>query len=365
MPIHRQPIRILKPSLDDFGKQTVLRGIIDNDSLSGLLTDYYQRELLPDSNRRDIIEALEKEVQLPDIELGMRGQTFTMPTPILVTLEDPTYIIDGLQRVGSLLRHIEETPTAKNRLGAIVHIGTTPEWERERFHILNTSRIKVSVNKLLHNIQGDCAALATLHGLARAEPDFPLHNRVCWSQRVSRDHLMTAYTYIRVTLRLHAHLAPTRSAGGIPNLVTGGTRLVERIGLAMLRENARRFWHAIDDVWGVKNLTSRDVPYLRGSFLSVLADLFCNHVDFWTDPGEAKFSLPYPLKTKLKIFPVYDPEVIRLSGASGKAQEALYFILLTHLNSGKRTKRLTPRNGSADCSNFQLASDEDEDEVAA
>src|SRR3954469_4750644 len=100
MPIHRQPIRILKPSLDDFGKQTVLRGIIDNDSLSGLLTDYYQRELLPDSNRRDIIEALEKEVQLPDIELGMRGQTFTMPTPILVTLEDPTYIIDGLQRVG-------------------------------------------------------------------------------------------------------------------------------------------------------------------------------------------------------------------------------------------------------------------------
>jgi hypothetical protein len=364
MPIIKQPVRILKPSLDDVGRQTVLRGIIDNDSLKDLRTDYYQRELMPESNRRDIITALENNTQLPDIELGMRGQTFTMPSSSLVTLEDPTYIIDGLQRVGSLLSHLAEFPTAKNRLGAIIHIGTTADWERERFHILNSSRIKVSVNKLLHNLQNDCAALATLHGLSKAEPDFVLHNRVCWRQRVARDHLITAANFIKVSLRLHAHLAPTRSAMNVDGLITASTRVADRIGLAMMRENTRRFWSTIDELWGVKNLTSRDVPYLRGTFLSVLSDIFCNHTDFWAQPNEAKFVVPYQLKNKLKIFPIYDPEVIRLSGASGKAMEALYFIILTHINSGKRTQRLTPRNAAPNASNFTIGDDEEE-EVAA
>ena len=179
---------------------------------------------------------------------------------------------------------------------------------------------------------------------------------------MARDHLITAASYIKVSLRLHAHLAPTRSNLTADGLITASTRLAERIGLAMLRENTRRFWNTIDELWGVKNLTSRDVPYLRGSFLTVLADIFCNHTDFWTQPNEAKFFLPYPLKNKLKIFPVYDPEVIRLSGASGKAMEALYFILLTHINSGKRTKHLTPRNAVPHVTSFELRDDGEDDD---
>jgi hypothetical protein len=54
------PIRILHPSIDDYQSTVIIRGVIHNDSLNNLKTDFYQRELLPSTSRKNIRDAIEK-----------------------------------------------------------------------------------------------------------------------------------------------------------------------------------------------------------------------------------------------------------------------------------------------------------------
>ena len=358
-------MKILRPSLDDFRETTVLRGIIDRQSLPELRSDFYQREKLPESSRREIQYALATGAPLPDIEIGMRGDHWQVDeTDQGIILLDPCYIIDGRQRVETLREFIAEYPEALAALGATVHFNTTIDWERARFHTLNTSRIKVAPSVLLRNIKDDCQGLASLYGLSRTQADFALHQRVCWSQNMARDELLTGMTYVRTSLRIHAHLAPTRhvmSAAGMPPIID---RVVERVGLPMWRANTVEFWRLLDELWGIRTLRAKgSAPYLLGSFLSVLCDILADHVDFWRQPDELKLAIPEELKRKLKKFPISDPEVVRLAGSGGKAREALYFILVTHINSGKRTRRLVPRNVRATIPPM-FGDDDDEEEAA-
>jgi hypothetical protein len=49
------------------------------------------------------------------------------------------------------------------------------------------------------------------------------------------------------------------------------------------------------------------------------------------------------LRRKIKQFPLNDPQVSQLAGAGGQANIILYQMLLKHINSGKRIKRLRSR----------------------
>lgn len=361
------PVKILRPSLDDFRDTTVLRGVVDRNSLAELRCDFYQREKLPESSRRDIQYALASGAPLPDIEIGMRGDKFSIDEADQgVVLHDPCFIIDGRQRAETLKEFLFDYPEAKAALGATVHFNTDSNWERARFHTLNTSRIKVAPSVLLRNIKDDCLGLAGLYGLTRGQTDFCLYRRVCWSQNMARDELVTGLTYVRTVLRCHAHLAPTRTSLTAASIAPVIDRVVDRVGLPLWRQNAMTFWVAIDELWGLRHVSQRGAtPHLLHNFLTVFADVLSDHVDFWRQPDELRLHVPDELKRKLKKFPVGDPEVMRLAGASGKAREALYFILVSHINSGKRSKRLMPRNVRATIPPIYDGDAEPDDEEAA
>ena len=338
-------VRILQPSIDDVGPYTVLRGLVDRESLQNLRSDFYQREKMSTYSRRDIIFALENNVQLPDIELGLRGEKFDLEPNGSLILSDPVYIIDGRQRVESLLDFLASTPDSNAHIGAIIHVNTSVDWERDRFHKLNTSRVKVSPSVLLKNLKEEVSLIATLYGLSTNDPTFALHNRISWQQNSARGELVTASSYLKTALRLHSHLTASRAINGVENIVNTARRVQERIGISTVRQNTFYFWSLIDDLWGISNHKLRyGIPYLNTTFLQTLTDVLSDHVDFWVHPTDTRLAVPYDLKAKLKKFPVYDPEVVRLSGSAGQAGQTLYFLFLQHINSGKRTKRLIERN---------------------
>lgn len=350
-------IIVTNAALDELPNgEIVLRGVIAPSSLHLLQTDEYQREALPLTALSSILGAFENGETLPDIELGMRGQCFKEGEPGVFTLLDSVYIIDGLQRRNGAVHFMNRTANGQVHLGATIHFGTNKEWERERFRILNTLRVKVSPNVILRNKRDQSHAVLMLYGLTHNEKGFVMQGRVSWSQRMMKGELISALTLAKIVGVLHGHKARAKRST-IDELVPALDRAVELIGVQNMRGNIRAFFDLIDECWGVRAIQYREgATYMRGAFLSELARLLSNHTDFWRKPDEKVLFVDAPLKRKLALFPVNDPEVMRLSGGAGKARELLYMLLLDHVNSGKRTKRLTSRIG-------EVVSREDENDT--
>jgi|SRR3989344_5399225 len=179
-------VRITSAGLDEVGSDIILRGVIDNTTMGNLLVDDYQREILPGASLDNLVKAFRDGSPVPDIVLGVRGLRYKEEGDAFV-LMDPVYIIDGLQRVTGLRTVLTENPDAKVRLGAAIHFGTTREWERERFGILNADRIKVSPNVLARNMRDSSPAIGALYSLCESDRSFVLYGRICWTQRMRRN----------------------------------------------------------------------------------------------------------------------------------------------------------------------------------
>lgn len=353
-------VKILRPSLDDNERQTVLRGVVSSDTLVNLRVDNYQRERLASSSRREIVRALDMGRNLPTIELGMRGDRFRIDDDGSVMLIDPVFIIDGRQRRDTIIEYLDRFPDERVRLGAVVHFNTDAKWERDRFHALNLFQHKVAPSVMLRNIKEDNPMLATMFGLTKSAKDFAMYGRVCWSQNMGRGELISGLAYCQTALLMHAHLAAVRSIS-MKEITNSADKLTRAVGLPIARNNIIEFWNLVDASWGVRAIQYKSsAPYMRTQFLRVLARVLSDHSDFWQPPDERRLVIPYELKRKIARFAVNDPEVVRLSGASGRAADTLYFMMVTHINSGKRTKRLSPRNGIA-----PIAGDDDDELDAA
>lgn len=354
-------IRILKPSLDDCFDPPVIRGVIDPECFGSLKIDpSYQRERLSVSSRKEISKAIDLGLKLPDIEIGMRGDHFEMPSNDELFLLGACYIIDGYQRTETLKEHRERYPTGLFRLGAMIHVNTTREFERDRFQALNLFRQRVSPSVLLRNTKEENDAIATLYGLTMSQQSFPLYHKVCWQQNMTQGHVITAMVFAQVALTLHTHIGHVARAG-VKEIPQAALRLKGFIGLPLLRANLTMFWELMDSCFGVRDVARRDpATHLRTNFLTVLARVISDHKDFWAGADEKRLAIPDHLKRKLSRFPMTDPEIVRLAGGSGKATETLYYQMVTYINSGKRTKRLTNRHGT-----IMPAIYEDDDEEAA
>ncbi len=339
------PIKILAGALDEVeGSSTgiILRGVVAADSLHHLLKDDYQREAQPLTSQWRILDALQKGEPLPDIELGMRGGNFTTREDSFF-LKDLVYIVDGLQRVTTAIHFLGTNPGAAVRLGATVHFNTSKDWERRRFHVLNTHRLRVSPNVLLRNMREESPAILALYGLSKNDKSFVLHERISWTQRMTKGELLTALTFAKVIGLLHSHKVAGKS-NSIEEIVPALNKAVEVFGIQALRENVRMFFNLIDECWGIKSVQYREgAIYMRGMFLYVLALVLADHHDFWQGDEEKRMFISADLKRKIAQFPIHDPEIVRLSGSSGMARVMLYTMLRDHINSGKRTKRLSPR----------------------
>jgi len=336
------PVRLLNAALDD-GEgvgSVVFRGTLSNETLRFLLTDDYQREAQPMSSQKKILSALKSGDRLPDVELGMRGENFHQREGA-VLLKDDVYIIDGLQRITTVINFVGENPGANVQLGAVVHLNTTREWERERFHKLNNWRLRISPNVLLRNKREGNDALLMLYGLSHNDKSFPLYQRVSWEQKMRRGDYITSLMFAKIAGRLHGHLAPGR-ASVIDELAGSLARAAKIIGVQTMRDNLKNFFNLIDAAWGIRGIQYRESAiYMRTTFLNALSAVLSNHHDFWKN--DKHLFVEANLIRKIASFPINDPQVIHLAGSAGKAQFVLGEMMVDHINSGKRTKRLSPR----------------------
>lgn len=351
----RNSVKMVHAALDEDKKgEIILRGVISADSLDYLKAGAYQREILPVSKINDLVEAFQKG-SVPDVDLGMRGGSFIEKDGAFY-LQDEVYIIDGLQRRTAAQKVIQTGNVP--RLGATVHFNTSEEWERDRFRILNTTATKLSPNVLLKNMTVEYNSLEMLHTLCK-DRNFVLANKVSWRQRMVREDLITALILCKTVSFLHSRFGPTRSTR-ISELVPNLEKLYNKLGRGTLRENTRSFWEMMDECFKVRYITFKEgAAPLRGNFLMTMAEVLSDHVNFWRD---TKLQIDAPMRKKIALFPINDPEISRLCGAGGQAAEILYQLIVKHINSGKRTKKLTPSKRDLKRNSTDAQSNESESE---
>lgn len=336
--IVRESIKFINAALDEGEDDSIiLRGVIDPVSLPLLKVDDYQREILPATRIRALMEGL-AHGGVPDIELGMRGGSFTERDGSFY-LHDDVYIVDGLQRRTAALKLLERGVLP--RLGATVHFNSDKDWEHKRFRMLNVSGVKLSANVLLRNERQTNQAVEMLYRLCN-DSTFVLCNRVSWSQRMRRDHLVGGMLLLHTASRLHQRLHPSMVSPRYHTSAENLERLMAKVGRNVIRENVKRFWALMDECFDVRGVVyASSAPYLRRGFVESLCRVFNDHTAFWAD---VNLDVPADIKKKLASFPLRDPQVQMLCGTSGASRQILYQMIVNHINSGKRSRRLVPFN---------------------
>ena len=332
-------VKLFDAALDDdksSGGEIILRGVIDPNSLTHLQVADYQREVLSATKISALVEAF-KSGSIPDIDLGMRGEKFTSRDDCFY-LQDPVFIVDGLQRVTAALQLLRMATGKLPHLGATVHFNTTEQWERDRFKTLNLLRTALSPNVHLRNLRNDYGVIDMIYKLSQGGREFALFNKICWAQAMKRSDLVTATQLAKVVGSLHSRLG----GGGLSTtndmLAPALQKIMEKIGRNVMRDNIIAFYDLLDDCWRVRLATTRDgTPHLRGTFMKVLSLIFTHHKNFWR---EDRLFIEKSLREKLHMLDVYDPNIINLASSNGKAGDVLYQVIVNHINSGKRTRRL-------------------------
>ncbi|MGZ4883619.1 MAG: hypothetical protein ACXV2A_06970 [Halobacteriota archaeon] len=337
-------IRLINAALDDDGNgDLILRGTLDLETLSSIQVDKnYQRKPFPLTGKQlPLLKKMKAGERVPDIILSARGQNFCEKEPGMFVVKDPTFVVDGLQRATAAKHVLERISPAPMRMGAVVYFGKTRDWEREKFKELNTTSRAISPNVLLRNEREDNHAVLTLYGLSTRDSDFALYKRVTWEQAALRGELITGMQLAKAVGYLHAHLGPGKSTN-YGALAIGLSKIADTIGLNTLRENTRTFFDVMDECWGIRSIEYKDFAvHLKGGFLWALAKVFSEHRDFWKE--DKHLVVEAHLRKKLALFPMHDPSVVQQASIGGKAKDMLYATLVSHINSGKRNRRLQPR----------------------
>ncbi len=355
-------IRILSGAMDAHEGHSVLRGALDPETLKHLLVDDYQRGVRPVASLTKIMNGFKQGSAVPDVELGMRGVKKSSREGVF-TLHDPVYIIDGLQRIEAAKIFLANGSIP--HLGATVHFGTTKEWERAQFKILNAFRVRVSSNVLFRNDKDDSTAVKMLFNLTHDDNEFVLCKRVSWDQRSARGELISAMMLGKVACMLHAHLTGmVSSSNSAEDLTIRVQRLHDQIGARILRDNIKAFFGILDECWGLKRVVyTEKATFIKATFLLTLARLLSNHEVFWKD--EKRIFMEADLKRKLAQFPLQDPTVIQLASAGSKVDMYLYKLIVEHLNRGKRSKHLQERHAIAVVDEADEAAEADDGAVEA
>lgn len=353
-------VKVFNGALDDFNGNIALRGVIDPGSFLDLKIGDYQREEARLSTINKYMKALENHERLPDIEIGIRGSGFREREGAFYINHD-CYIIDGQQRLASARRYLAGGLDREVRIGALLHFGTTEKWEMARFEKLNADRLKVSVNVLIRNTT-DSPVVKTLLSMTKNDKEFVLREKVSWNQNMARGELMPVFMLMKVIGVLHAHFGPGMSTNRT-ELVKSMDKTFGVVGVNIWRANIRSFYDVIDQAFGIKTIAYRDMsPHIRGTFMFTLAKVFADHQTFWDG---ARLEVARHDIEKLRSFPINDPGILALIGGGGsKVHPLLYMRLIQHMNSGRRTRRITQWNGQP-ASDFPVGGETDDFEEDA
>jgi hypothetical protein len=353
----RGEVKLYNAAVDTHGDDTlIIRGVVDPMTFGFLWEDDYQREVLRSdstSTKGSLIRVIDEGKQFPDVELGMRGKSARFHGNT-VTLKDPVFIVDGLQRIQAFRTYMDsfaDKPLRVN-IGATLHLQTDYDWERKRFNDLNGSgRVKVAPSVILRNERHENAGIATLYGLSTNDSGFALYDRVAWGQRQKKGELISGLALLRVAVTLHKRfrsLSVDKKLGGhggsardigfrVENAVAG-------VGLQHFRSNVKEFFEVIDQVWGVRSVyTAKENPHLKANWLSVVALMFARHANFWAAKEKNKLFIDVNMKRKLRTFRITEPHMSGMIRAGGSTMIPLiYASLIAHMNSGKRVHKLKP-----------------------
>lgn len=334
-------IKVVNGALDiieiDGVERFALRGVIDPPSLSGINVPEYQREILADG-KIDVLKKALETGRVPDIDLGMRGSAMTDLGDGVFLLRDDIFVIDGLQRTTAAMRLFEQD--VMPHLGAIIHFDTTEVWERKRFEALNLGQTGLNSNVILRNLAHDEPAAKVVYDITQGR-QFIIRDKISWQQNMRRTDLITAITFYKVIGRLHSHLGPGKSD---PRSLakTGFPKIFKTVKPAVFEYNVNYFFKVIDELYGLQNIAYRaHAVHLKTSFLIALAGVVSDYVDFWDGN---RLVVSKELRLKLAKFPLTDPHVKDLSSSAGKAITLLESLIVEHINSNKRTRRLTKRD---------------------
>ncbi len=358
----RESIKLTNAALDELTNgEIVLRGVLDPRSIQQIQADDYQREVLPLGSLSSLIEAFGSgTVHVPDITLGMRGGDYTDRERAFY-LQDPVFVIDGLQRISAALYVLRSGKNTSPHLGATVFFNTTKEIERDLFRTLNVNRNRLSPNILIRNMRESNTAVEMLYNLCK-DKSFVLYDRVCWQQRMKRNELLTALMLLKMCGILHSTWGPGLS-NKIHEAAASQQKTMAQVGRTIMRDNLKTFFEVIDGAWGIRSVAFKEAAsYLHGSFMMAVAYVMAHHRNFWDD--NKRLTVHPDLRRKLASFPVNDPQVASLSAASGTARNLLYQLIVNHLNSGKRTRRLRPFK-EADTLSMAVPEDDGQDEREA
>lgn len=339
-------VRLQRSSLEERGSDIVAHGWLDIEALQRLRVGDYQREIIEvrQGRRSSLLNAIDNKERLPDIMLGMRGESYT-PRGQNMLLEDDVFIIDGLQRVSALRQFAAEYPERIGELliGAEVRFNTTRDSEKNLFTILNTRRKAMSPNVILRNERNHSAGVATLFGLSTSDKNHAMYGRVCWTQQMNRGELVSAASYAKVAITLHRHAAPGgRTISKLTNHPKQLDAMAAGAGMQNFRANLSTFYQVMDEVWGIRGIKYNDaLTHTRFNFMAQLAGMFSDHEDFWDGN---KLVIDAGQKAKLKTFPIDDPTIVRLAGSGTSVGHLLMRHLIDHMNKNKQVNRhLTTR----------------------
>jgi hypothetical protein len=127
----------------------------------------------------------------------------------------------------------------------------------------------------------------------------------------------------------------------VDELTRGTQKVYDLVGKQVMRDNTKMYFEVLDSAFGVRRVAFKQgASYMKSGFLLSLARVFSNHEDFWR--GEKLF-VEAPLLRKIAQFPYSDPQIVQLASSGGKGPDILYVLMVDHINSGKRTRRLRPR----------------------
>jgi hypothetical protein len=346
MAIQKTPrVKLDNSGLQDTDGEIVAVGFLDVEAMRALKFDDYQREFLGSTSKggsrlTHIMRALHQGVRLPGIVIGTRGANYSTERNSIMVLENDTYVIDGRQRVESILQFADAHPDKAKSLSVSVEVrfNTDKDIEQKLFHALNAWRTTVSGNVLLRNMRKDYYGVQVLYDWTHSRRSLLL-NRVQWDQRMKRGELLTGIALAQVATTLHNF--GRYASGGAEVLARHLENQLNRFAGQELRDNVIYFFDLIDEAFGLSKIEYRErATILRVNFLTGVALLFAGNENFWRGRN---LHVTGEMRRKLARFPVGDPEVMRLAAAGQNALPILLDLLTTHMNKAAKKNRLRPR----------------------
>lgn len=319
-------VRVTCGALDNWDGDIALRGVIDPAHLIELWFDEYQREKLRSNKIDSLKNAYRSGTRLPDIELSLRNDKVMREGDGTFWLNTNPYVVDGQQRVLAAIDLMTEEPNIVPRIGALIHVGKSLEWERDRFEVVNLGQTRVSSNITLRNLRHKLVAARVLYELATNDTEFVLRDRVTYGQNARKNDLISAVTLFKVSGMVHSHMGAGRSTNVI-ELAKGLEKILGTTNETVFAENMRLFFDIVDTAWGIRQTTYGSMAtHVKINFLQALARLFSSHLDFWE--GE-RLQITSPVLKRLSRFNLADKGVKDLvSGSSGGESPNILFNLL-------------------------------------